>query len=290
VSEPFAWLLNLDAEIELAFEGPYTRRRSVERLVQENRVRCVDLCRGEPVMGSDTVLDGSHRVYCWSPTPSALARLAHEKLRGVAGPPVEVLRAVNHRAWPLHFAPRFSGRAYFERGTSPSEVLSAMASRCWVAKRPFGFAGRGQRRLPATPSADDVRWVSNSLGMGGLLIEPAVEIETEYSIHGYVDSKGVVLGSPCRFSMDATGSPTQLELAEGDPPRDRALVASARLVAEHLARAGYFGPFGVDAFEYRNAGTHLNAQSEVNARFTLGWSTGMGGDREAVLERYARGR
>jgi hypothetical protein len=159
-----------------------------------------------------------------------------------------------------------------------------------MAKRPFGFAGRGQRRVPEEPSADDVRWVADSLGTGGLLIEPAVEIASEYSIHGYVDSKGVVTGASCRFSTDSAGSPSPVELAERDPPRDRALGESARLVAEHLFRAGYFGPFGVDAFEYRNGGVHLNALSEVNARFTLGWSTGMGSARDAVLERYARGR
>jgi hypothetical protein len=48
-------------------------------------------------------------------------------------------------------------------------------------------------------------------------------------------------------------------------------------VAEALARAGYFGPFGIDAYLWRRApgALELNPQSELNARYTMGFCIGM---------------
>ena len=61
-------------------------------------------------------------------------------------------------------------------------------------------------------------------------------------------------------------------------------VYAARTAAESLRSIGYFGPFGIDAFVFRSErGEHLNPLSDLNARFTLGWSTGMGEKREEAL-------
>jgi hypothetical protein len=51
----------------------------------------------------------------------------------------------------------------------------------------------------------------------------------------------------------------------------------AELVAAALARAGYFGPFGVDAFSYRAPdGTRaIQPRSEINARYGMGYAVGM---------------
>ena len=47
-------------------------------------------------------------------------------------------------------------------------------------------------------------------------------------------------------------------------------------VAVALAGSGYFGPFGIDAFTYRNAdGTvALQPRSEINARYSMGFAIG----------------
>jgi len=47
--------------------------------------------------------------------------------------------------------------------------------------------------------------------------------------------------------------------------------------AEALHAAGYFGPFGVDAYRYRDDAGALcfNPRSEVNARYSMGWGVGM---------------
>ena len=55
----------------------------------------------------------------------------------------------------------------------------------------------------------------------------------------------------------------------------RALGASAQA----LSAAGYFGPFGIDGFRYRDAqgrGGRLQSMGELNARFSMAWALGMG--------------
>ena len=53
---------------------------------------------------------------------------------------------------------------------------------------------------------------------------------------------------------------------------DVRLEAAAAAAGYALARAGYFGPFGIDAFRHRtDRGEVLNALSEINARFTMDW-------------------
>jgi hypothetical protein len=54
---------------------------------------------------------------------------------------------------------------------------------------------------------------------------------------------------------------------------DAALRAEATRVAAALHAAGYFGPFGVDAYEYRAGDAiRLNPRSEINARYSMGFA------------------
>jgi hypothetical protein len=56
-----------------------------------------------------------------------------------------------------------------------------------------------------------------------------------------------------------------------------ALLEAAHGAAAALAAAGYFGPFGVDAYRYAAAGVMAyNPRSEINARYSMGWAVGMG--------------
>ena len=52
-----------------------------------------------------------------------------------------------------------------------------------------------------------------------------------------------------------------------------ALLAEAHRVAEALFAADYFGPFGVDAYFYRDRGDiRLQPRSEINARYSMGFA------------------
>jgi hypothetical protein len=63
---------------------------------------------------------------------------------------------------------------------------------------------------------------------------------------------------------------------------DERLAETMEHVGVALAHAGYFGPFGIDAYRHRALdGSHatiLNPLSEINARFTMDWATAFAAD------------
>jgi hypothetical protein len=153
---------------------------------------------------------------------------------------------------------------------------------------PFGFAGRGQRTVRGELSKDDQRWIADSIRLGGLFMEPAVDIVAEFSLHGLLRQSRLLVGKTCRFHTDAWGAPETMVVAEPERVRDSALVETLERVAEGLARAGYFGPLGIDAYYWRHhESTRFNSLGELNATFTLAWSLGMGSAPDAALELYA---
>jgi hypothetical protein len=163
----------------------------------------------------------------------------------------------------------------------------AGALRC---KRRFGFAGRGQRVLPEQPSPADRRWLADALAAGGVVVEPELTGAEALSLHGVVDASGALLGGACRLDVDRFGAPTSVtrlrdtEVSALLAPQ--ALEAVGHEVARRLDAAGYFGPFGIDVLLSGGEPRLI----DVNARFTLGFSNGLGDRREAALERLtARG-
>jgi len=280
--------LNLDADTELGHSHAYTPGRQIRRQIDEHVSACAALTLGEPVCGHDPI-DPALPVYCWCPTPSALGALANLGLRALSGPSVDALRRANDRAWTVGFAdPRIQRCFVTELDDWRSLLLEAPSpTGTWRLKRRFGFAGRGQRRWRAEPSADDLRWLAAALGQGGLLREVELPIHQEISIHGYVDSSELLLGTPVSFSSDAFGAPAGHTRFGGSSAWARELAEAATQVASRLLDYGYYGPFGVDAFSWRSeGGVVLNPVSDVNARFTLAWSTGMGDHRERALQCY----
>lgn len=285
-----AWFLNLDADAELGRAGGYTAGRRVRQQVVHHLAACAALTQGDPVYGRDAI-DPKLPVFCWCPTPSALGVLDGANLLAVRGPNADALRRANDRAWTAPLAAPPLRRRFVTSADDWQRLLleERPTTGSWRLKRRFGFAGRGQRRLRAAPSADDLDWIAASLRQGGVLREVELPVIEELSVHGYVDPVELLLGLPVRFSTDAFGAP-----AEHAPLTDRCgdlasvLRQAATEVASHLLEFGYFGPFGVDAFKWRSAeGVLLNPVSDVNARFTLAWSTGMGRLRERALQRYA---
>jgi hypothetical protein len=285
-----AWLLNLDADLELAKPVGYTARHRVSHYVERHLGACEALTLGEPVCGREAV-ERASQVFAWCPTPSALRTLSKLRLPGIRGPELDVLRRANDRAWTVELGDPTLCRRFVTHTDDWRQLLleARSPSGTWRLKRRFGFAGRGQYRLSATLKAGDMRWIEDSLKTGGLLREADLPLQQEFSIHGYVDSEQLVLGTPVSFSTDAFGSPSVAARA-GIERADwaQALEHAATQVAECLRGFGYFGPFGVDAFSWEASGRSvLNPISDVNARFTLAWSTGMGKLREHALQRYA---
>jgi hypothetical protein len=283
-NEPRVWVFNLDAELELAAAGPYQTPKHVARALEAPLVHARRLMElGDAEIGAEHGrLDRPRIGRAWCPTPSALKRLAHAGAEPEPSPDVEVLRRVNHRRFALELGGGAPGSRYLEAPDELAATLREPNAASWLFKRPFGFAGRGQRRIGRELSADDRRWLDDSLRQGGLMAEPFVDIARELCLHGRIARTGhVELGRLCTQRVDGTRSwagtellsETELEQGDGRRLRERAAEVSAALFA-----AGYFGPFNIDAYLWLDPSgqVRLNSLGEINARYSMGFAVGMG--------------
>jgi len=277
-----AWVLNFDAEEEYATRGAYTPARRTLELARAMQPRLQGL------LGADDVVIGEERLdparftaECWSPTPSALERVRAGGLELPIVPPFEVLQRVNHRRFAHELGAGLPGARFVHDVAAIEAALAAAPALGLLLKRAFGFAGRGQRRLPAGKlNDDDRRWCEGACANGqGALLEPWVERLADFALHGSIRASGELrLGRPLRQYCDGRGAWERSEVT-GDLSADEreALEAAARETARALVEAGYFGPFGIDAFRYRarDGATAFNARVELNARYSMAWGLGM---------------
>jgi hypothetical protein len=112
----------------------------------------------------------------------------------------------------------------------------------------------------------------------------------DFGLHGFVSATGALwLGDPTLQEMTEDGAWIKTRpAAKGELSQDEAdsLETTTRQSGEALFAAGYFGPFGLDAFRYRDAKgeTLWNPRSEINARYSMGWGIGMGTRRPDLEE------
>ena len=269
---PHAWVLNLDADLELARGTPgYTPSRAVLAAMKPHAARLAATLL-EPddvvVVGAARGLVG--RAFC--PTPRAVALLERAGARMEPHPSFAVLRLVNGRGFSAALGQTLPGARFC---TSLDEIAATLATpppigRGWRAKRAFGMAGRGQRRIDAPTEADHAFFAS-ALAEGGLQLEPEVKILRELGQHGMLASDGrLALGTTVLQTCDASG---QWLASTPAPDEEHAAVLAdeARRVARALHEAGYFGPFGIDAIVHADG---LNPRSEINARYSMGFAAG----------------
>jgi hypothetical protein len=284
------WLLNLDAELELA--GVDTPPRAV-RAAQARfaPVARALLAPGDVEWRADGPRDqGAGRTArAWCPTPRAHALLAAAGADTAELCAPDVVRAVLGRGFAERLR-RDGERGAFVRGARELEELlaGAPAGEAWLAKRELSLAGRGRRRLRAGAlTGADRDWIAVALARGGLQLEPWFEIEREYALHGELARDGALaVGRICRQRCDAAGSWLASEPAgtgELAPHERRALEDALGRAARALHAVGYHGPFGIDAFRHARG---FRALSELNARHSMGWAVGFG--RVERLEAPAR--
>lgn len=301
--ERCAWVLNLDADVELAASASgsrttYAPTKGVREAMQKAAPRLVRSL----LAAQDVVVDESSpplsargfrgRAFC--PTPRALAILRRSGAEVAPHPSLEVLCRVNSRAFAAALGPTLPSSAFvtdFDAARAMLEGAPAIGD-TWRVKRAFGMAGRGQRVVAAGRLSDhDFAFVRASLAEGGVQIEPNVAIEREYAIHGMLSAPVAAAGrAPIRgalrlgkvveqrcdprgvwLSTESLREPTPEELAIG-----ARLAEEAGRVGAALSDAGYFGPFGIDAYVYRDAegGLALQPRSEINARYSMGFGVG----------------
>jgi len=282
-----AWLLNLGAEAELE-----DARRTVG---SGARARLPELAGrlGALVRPDDLLLfgepDEARRAEgavgrAWLPTPRALAALGRAGAHVPEAPAYEVLRGVNDRRFSLGLGATLPGQRCV---TTIDEVREALGAPSpggnWLLRRPHGFAGRGRRRARQDEVLGAARaWIEASLrSFGALVVEPWVERVADFGWHGFVAREGrITLGEPTwqETAPDGTWLATRAAMP-GEMGREETdlLEKAAEQAGAALAAAGYFGPFGVDAFRWRDEkGTlQFNPRCEINARYSMGWGIGM---------------
>jgi hypothetical protein len=277
----FAWVLNLDAEFELAEPRYQARRRLLEQLAQYGSASARLLGEGDALLGRDRLVSPDDFVgRAWCPTPNAIAQLRSQGVEPEAHPDVTVLKRVNHRRFAHELGGGLPGQVCVATRAALESVLGR-ADHPWLLKRPLSFAGRGQQRVFARASitAKEWSWIDASLAADVLIVEPLVRPTLELSLHGFISGSGELeLGRPCVQEVSARGVFRAVRLARPNElaaENARLLFERAELAARALDAAGYFGPFGVDAYRYElGAQAGFCALGELNARYTLGFLTG----------------
>ena len=272
----FAWVLNQDAELELARRGYNPDAKLLAQLEQHG-------VAARALLGPDDVLiqpgfmpGGGFIGRAWCPTPLALQKLRLAGVTPEPHPPAEILRLVNHRKFAFDLGGGLPGQQYVTHRDEIDAVLKV--SQVWLCKRPMAFAGRGQQRIARALDDKQSKWIEASLQSDGLIIEPLIEPLLEVSVHGFIwRDERVALGRVCVQEVSDKGVYRGVRLAADElhALESEALFRQAHRVAEALAAAGYFGPFGIDAYRYERQGkVSFCALGEINARYTMGFVTG----------------
>lgn len=290
--EPVAWVFNLDAEDELARGGPHTPTKVMRDRVERLLPSLAQLLRPQ----DEALWPGVARPRrarwgrCWCPTPWAIEQLRRAGLQVPPAPPVEVLRHVNHRRFAHDLGQALPGAQFIHDEAQLLEVISdssllaqVSVERNWLMKRPLGYAGRGRRKIRSEAlSPTDRGWIEAALRSGdGLQVEPLVARVLDFGLHGWLDTDATLnLGAPTVQHIDASGTWVSTERAPAAallPAEFEVLERAARVTARALSQAGYFGPFGLDAFRWRapDGGLHFQPRCEINARYSMGWAVGM---------------
>jgi hypothetical protein len=295
-----AWVLNLDADVELAAlggvaagsgGGGYTPSRSaIEAMRTFVPVLAASLVGPEDMLVDESTPPLAARGlsgFAFCPTPRAIAILRRAGAEPSPHPRVDVLRRVNSRAFAASLGMTMPQAAFVEDLDVARKMFGVApdVGEVWRVKRAFGMAGRGQRLVtPGRVTEPDLAFVGAGLAEGGVQIEPNVVIVNEYAIHGMLaDDGSLELGALVEQRCDARGAwiateRLSEEAAGTEAARELAstLGDEASRVAAALASAKYFGPFGIDAYTYRDReGTvHLQPRSEINARYTMGYAVG----------------
>ncbi len=296
-----AWVLNLDADLELGAGARYQPTMGVRLAAKAHGARlAASLLGPDDVLVDETCREPiarglPGRAFC--PTPRALAILVRAGAEPEPHPSVDVLRRVNSRAFASSLGATMPGAAFVTEIDAARSMLAAPPplGEAWRIKHAFRMAGRHQRVVvPSAIDARDLAFLRAGLARGGLQIEPNVAIDDEYALHGLIAEDGSShLGRLVRQRCDARGAwlATEPIPLPHEGPGDlsgpagiaRRLAEESRAVAGALFRAGYFGPFGVDAYTYRGRSGELCFQprSEINARYSMGFTVGFDSTRSA---------
>lgn len=214
------------------------------------------------------------RLVSWGVTPRTV-ELAGKLGLEQSFPSVEIVREINDKRFSHKLAQELDiALPYSEIAVSTGGLKKAIRS-CpydWVLKHPFGVSARERvlgKAGEISPSA--LGWAEKQFEQQwGLVFEPWVERAQEFSIHFEIEPSTQVryLGQ-CELVTDQGGVYRGNRVLPGI--QDDEAAARALEAAQELARRGYWGPVGIDAFRGK-LGTQniLRPLVEINARYSFG--------------------
>jgi hypothetical protein len=284
-----AWVLNLEADDQRARGRGWTPSKALCALID---ARARQLARtllrpGDIVLErhDDRILGDEYVGAAWSVTDRAIAQWKRARVRIGPTPSPAIVDRVSSRAFAQRLTPSEPRELEVRRATLDTRVLPEGPARVSCEHT---CAGRGHF---VTANAAQTRLLLERLlsEHERAYVAERVEVLDDFALHGWISlDRSVTLGAPTEQRVDrrtgawvetVSAAPERLSNHERD-----ALFARALEAGEALADEGYFGPFGIDAFRYRDRDgrPRFCARCEVNARYTMGWAIGMRAVRSAI--------
>lgn len=210
----------------------------------------------------DPLPKGTH-IESWGPS-LLIEQFAKERGLLYEMPPWEVVQKVSSKRFSHSLCP-LPGSELLE---TPSDL--SRFPKNWVFKSLHGTAGRG-RSFSSDPQLESFAQKEWAKG-NALLAEPWCDRLLDFSTQWMIEKTGEIthLGTTeClvgpRGQHIGNIAPASIEGIEEHHGASRAALAE-------MARLGFFGPVGIDAFSYRSEGKRLlHPIVEINPRKTMGW-------------------
>lgn len=276
---PRAWVLNLEADDERGRPKGWTPPRKLLEKIDAQRAHLARtlLREGDVVIERDErrVLGPGWIGEAWSPTARARATLKRAGVRAGTMADEGVLDFVCSR----RFAQSLLAATPREVMIEAPLALAALPEGPSRISLAHTCAGRGHA---FASSREECAAIARALlsKHQAIFVAERVTVLEDFAMHGYVGRDGaLVLGEPTQQRTDPrTGAWRESALATALRADESATLARyAADAGEALARAGYVGPFGIDAFRYRDGHDREGfcGRCELNARYTMGWAIGM---------------
>jgi hypothetical protein len=237
---------------------------------------------GLPILESGPI-EPADELLAWCETPQAAAlrkqprSLAtdlplHELLWHLPTAPPSIVAKVHHRAFHLQVAEELGcalpGARVVESLAELDRILASPPSAspsAWVVKAPLSASGRSryiERKGPLLSDPKSRRTVERLFELHGpLLFEPWMERTADFGCSALLTESGLRIVGFHRQMVDIKGQFAGIEL----PAEVQEI--PVKEIANALRREGYVGPFGIDAWSYKNG---FNPLGEINARMTFG--------------------
>jgi hypothetical protein len=182
------------------------------------------------------------------------------------------LRIAKERGWALPGAGMFHSIWAIEEHLAKGGADAAPGRR-WVLKQPLSAAGRSRvigegARFSKTATSGAQRLLN---AQDAILFEPWMARIEDISATGWVTDHGPTRIAAHRLKVDDAGHFRGVMIDPAYAPPEE-VKESADVAGKALCEHGYRGPFGIDAFRYRDESgrVRLNPLCEINARMTFG--------------------